>query len=86
ETACWRSLAASDAGENPEQAQESLDRIDKNLDKIGDSTGDADVNKAVDDLQTAVKDADKAVDEGRTPDVKPVGDAADELTKVCSSG
>ncbi|MGW8379993.1 hypothetical protein [Streptomyces sp. ODS28] len=75
--------AASDATENPEQAQRSLDKIDKNLDTIGDSTGDTDVNKAVDDLSSSVQDARKDLDAGRTPDTGKVGDAADELTGVC---
>jgi outer membrane murein-binding lipoprotein Lpp len=69
---------------NPQQAQKSIDRIEKSLQKIDEGTGDADVSKAVDHMQTAVEDAGKAVDEGRDPDLTPVGKAADELTKVCT--
>jgi outer membrane murein-binding lipoprotein Lpp len=76
--------AVSGASEDPAQAQQSIDRIEKNLKKIDDSTGDSDVSKAVDHMQTAVDDAGKAVDEGREPDVRPVGKAADELSKVCT--
>ena len=59
-------------------------RIEKNLNKLDESTGDADVDKAVDHMNSAVEDAQKAVDAGREPDVRPVGKAADELTKVCT--
>jgi outer membrane murein-binding lipoprotein Lpp len=75
--------AASSASEDPAQAREALNRIDKNLDKIDKSTGDAEVGKAVDHLNTTVEDAQKAVDKGEPLDVKPVGKAADELTNVC---
>ena len=47
--------AVENAANDPTQADEALDSIDKNLDKIGDKTDNADVNKAVDDLErTAV--------------------------------
>jgi copper homeostasis protein CutC len=75
--------AASDAADQPEQAQESLNKIDKNLDKIGDSTGDTDLNKAVDHLRSSVDDASKDIDAGRTPDAGEVGSAANELSQVC---
>jgi outer membrane murein-binding lipoprotein Lpp len=76
--------AVSGASEDPAQARESIDRIDKSLKKIDDNTGDADVDKAVGHMNSAVEDAQKAVDAGREPDVRPVGQAADELTKVCT--
>ncbi|MER6572509.1 hypothetical protein ABT288_41670 [Streptomyces sp. NPDC001093] len=77
--------AVENAANDPTQAGRSLDAIDKNLDKIGDRTDNADVNKAVDDLRKAVGNVRTAIRNGdRTPDVNPVTDAAGELTKVCT--
>jgi predicted nucleic acid-binding Zn-ribbon protein len=77
--------AVENASNDPTQTDESLDAIEKNLDKIGDKTDDADVNKAVDDLREAVSNVRTAVRNGdETPDVSPVTDAAGELTKVCT--
>ncbi|KPC69165.1 hypothetical protein ADL35_42035, partial [Streptomyces sp. NRRL WC-3753] len=45
-----RSTGADGAAEDPQQASEALDRIDKNVDDIQKDTGDADVKKAVDHL------------------------------------
>jgi outer membrane murein-binding lipoprotein Lpp len=76
--------AVSQAPDDPQQAGQILDRIDQDLNTLRDSTGDPDVGEAVRHLNEAVTDARTAVDEGRTPDVGPVGDAADELSAVCS--
>ena len=77
--------AVENAANDPAQTDTSLDAIEKNLDKIGDRTDDADVNKAVDDLRDAVSNVRTAVRDGdETPDVSPVTDAAGELTKVCT--
>ncbi|MEU6080602.1 hypothetical protein [Streptomyces sp. NPDC047108] len=78
--------AASSAADSPADAERALDRIDKNLDDISDKTDNADVSKAVDDLNTAVKDVRQSIEQGKTPDVTPVTDASSELTKVCSPG
>ncbi|MGW5044579.1 hypothetical protein [Streptomyces griseoluteus] len=77
--------AVENAANDPSQADASLDSIEQNLDRIGDRTDDADVNKAVDDLNAAVSHVRTAIRNGdRTPDVRPVTDAAGELTKVCT--
>ncbi|MFI2200643.1 hypothetical protein ACH47Z_07650 [Streptomyces sp. NPDC020192] len=77
--------AVENAANDPTQADESLDSIEKNLDKIGDRTDHADVNKAVDGLKKAVGNVRTAIKNGdKTPDVSPVTDAAGELTKVCT--
>jgi len=76
--------ALTDGVENPAEAQQALDRIDRNLDRIGDSTDGGDVGKAVEDLRKAVDNVREATEQGRTPDISPVADAADELTQVCS--
>ncbi|MGW0833475.1 hypothetical protein [Streptomyces prunicolor] len=78
--------AVENAANDPTQTDQSLNSIEKDLDKIGDKTDDADVNKAVDDLSTAVDNVRTAVKNGDdTPDISPVTDAAGELTKVCTS-
>ncbi|UIX33786.1 hypothetical protein [Streptomyces sp. GQFP] len=78
--------AVENAANDPTQASEALDSIDKNLNDIGDKTDNADVNKAVDDLSTAVNNVQTAIDGGdATPDISGVTDAAAELTKVCTS-
>ncbi|MFI6547466.1 hypothetical protein ACIBO9_29920 [Streptomyces prunicolor] len=78
--------AVENAANDPTQTDQSLNSIEKDLDKIGDKTDNADVNKAVDDLSTAVDNVRTAVKNGDdTPDISPVTDAAGELTKVCTS-
>lgn len=77
--------AVEKAGDDPAQADEALDAIDKNIDEIGDKTDDTDVNKAVDDLDKAVGNVRDSIDKGdATPDLSPVVDSAGELTKVCT--
>ncbi|MGW2686096.1 hypothetical protein ACWC6I_23435 [Streptomyces sp. NPDC001414] len=77
--------AVENAADDPTRTDASLDSIQSNLGKIGDRTDDADVNKAVDDLDRAVDNVRTALKNGdSTPDVAPVTDAAGELTKVCT--
>ncbi|MGW4030424.1 hypothetical protein ACWEFL_14040 [Streptomyces sp. NPDC004838] len=77
--------AVSSAADDPTQAREALDSIDKELDSLGDKTDNADLSKAVDDLNAGVDNVRKSVEAGdATPDLKPVTDAATEIGKVCS--
>ncbi|WP_328555308.1 MULTISPECIES: hypothetical protein [unclassified Streptomyces] len=77
--------AVENAANDPTQTDASLNSIENNLDKIGDKTDNADVNKAVDDLDKAVGNVRTAVKNGdNTPDISPVTAAAGELTKVCT--
>ncbi|MFI7287234.1 hypothetical protein ACIBRY_11400 [Streptomyces anulatus] len=77
--------AVSNASEDVTQASESLDEIDRELKKLGDSTDNADLSKAVDDLQAGVTGVRKSIEGGdATPDITPVTDAATEIGKVCS--
>ncbi|MGW0630372.1 hypothetical protein [Streptomyces sp. NPDC002758] len=77
--------AVENAANDPTQADESLASIEKDLNKIGDRTDNADVNKAVDNLSKAVDNVRTAIKDGdNTPDITPVTDAAGELTKVCT--
>jgi len=81
--------AGLDAVKDPTRTDESIDTIDKNLDKIADNTDSTDddkVDKAVDDLGDAIADYNKAVLNGDThPDSGKIDDAADALRNVCTS-
>ncbi|MFJ4837766.1 hypothetical protein [Streptomyces sp. NPDC088746] len=77
--------AISNASNDPTQASEALDQIDKELKDLGDTTDNADLDKAVDDLQTGVTNVRDSIDKGdATPDITPVTDAATEIGKVCT--
>ncbi|MFC7305282.1 hypothetical protein ACFQVC_13740 [Streptomyces monticola] len=76
--------AVESAADNPLEADKALDKIDKNLNEIGDKTDDADVGKAVDDLTQAVDNVRQAIKDGDpAPDISPVTRATGELTKAC---
>ncbi|MFG2343885.1 hypothetical protein [Streptomyces phaeochromogenes] len=83
--------AGADAVKDPTRTDSSIDTIEKNLDRIndrtdGDSTNDDKVGKAVDDLNDAIKDYNRAILDGDTsPDSGRIDAAADELTDVCTS-
>ncbi|HWU11412.1 MAG TPA: hypothetical protein VN520_34500 [Streptomyces sp.] len=77
--------AISAASNDPTQASEALDQIDKELKDLGDTTDNADLNKAVDDLQAGVTNVRGSIEKGdATPDITPVTDAATEIGKVCA--
>ncbi|MEU6549705.1 hypothetical protein ABZ915_05340 [Streptomyces sp. NPDC046915] len=78
-------FAAAHAAVNPKRADASLDDIDKDLKEIKNKTENADVDKAADDLDKAVHNVRTAIKDGdSTPDLSPVKDATGELTKVCT--
>ncbi len=79
--------AVSTAADDPTQAREALDDIDKELTSLGDKTDNADLSKAVDSLNTGVDNVRKSIENGdATPDITPVTDAAGEIGKVCTPG
>lgn len=65
---------------------DSLDRIQDDLNSLGDRTQDSDITRAVGDLETAVRDARTSAAAGKTPDLGPVTSAASGLTDVCTPG
>jgi hypothetical protein len=81
--------AGVDAAKDPTRTGDSIDTIEKNLDKINDedvTTDTGKVDKAVDDLNEAIGDYNKAILNGDTdPDSTRIDAAADKLTKVCTS-
>ncbi|APU40448.1 hypothetical protein ACFCYM_23035 [Streptomyces sp. NPDC056254] len=79
--------AVSQAGNSPQDAKNALDQIEANLKKIGDQTDNADLGKAIDSMNKAVTNVRTSIDSGNSvPDIKPVADAASEISKVCTPG
>ncbi|MDX3537770.1 hypothetical protein PV721_26090 [Streptomyces sp. MB09-01] len=79
--------AVSQAGNSPQDAQNALDQIEANLKKIGDQTDNTDLGKAIDSMNTAVKNVRTSIESGNSvPDIQPVADAASEISKVCTPG
>ncbi|MEU8678433.1 hypothetical protein [Streptomyces sp. NPDC048560] len=77
--------AVSTAADDPTQASEALNEIDKELKELGDKTDNADLSKAVEDLKTGVTNVRGSIESGdATPDISPVTDAATEIGKVCT--
>ncbi|GGR35274.1 MULTISPECIES: hypothetical protein [Streptomyces] len=79
--------AVSSASNDPTQIEEALTSISTELGNLKDTTDNADLSKAVDDLTKGVETVRTAVKNGdTTPDITPVTDAASEVTKVCTPG
>ncbi|MGW9435363.1 hypothetical protein [Streptomyces sp. NPDC055607] len=79
--------AVSSASNDPTQIEESLTSISTELGNLKNTTDDADLSKAVDDLTKGVDSVRAAVKNGdTTPDITPITDAAGEVTKVCTPG
>ncbi|MFF3177569.1 hypothetical protein ACFVQ0_33695 [Streptomyces sp. NPDC057900] len=77
--------AVTNASNDPSQASEALDDIEKELGNLGDKTDNADLSKAVDNLRDGVGNVRDSIDKGdETPDITPVTDAAKEIGKVCT--
>ncbi|MFF3457965.1 hypothetical protein ACFYXH_27305 [Streptomyces sp. NPDC002730] len=79
--------AVSSAADDPTKARQALDDIDKELKSLGDKTDNADLSKAVDDLNAGVANVRKSIEGGdNTPDITPITKAAGEVGKVCTPG
>ncbi|MFF9065270.1 hypothetical protein ACF09E_07930 [Streptomyces sp. NPDC014891] len=79
--------AVSNASNDATQIEESLDSISTELGNLKNTTDNADLSKAVDDLTKGVDSVRTAVENGdTTPDITPVTDAATEIGKVCTPG
>ncbi|MFD9303056.1 hypothetical protein ACFWCB_10330 [Streptomyces sp. NPDC060048] len=79
--------AVSQAGNSPQDAQTALNEIEANLKKVGDQTDNADLGKAISSMSTAVQNVRTSLENGNSaPDITPVADAAQEISKVCTPG
>ncbi|MFJ8044871.1 hypothetical protein ACIRBX_30655 [Kitasatospora sp. NPDC096147] len=78
------SNAFGNAQNDPQAAGQALQKLKTDLDKLGRNSSDTDVAKAVTDLQTQVENLQQAANANRVPDLKPLGDAAANLSKVCT--
>ncbi|MER6955926.1 MULTISPECIES: hypothetical protein [unclassified Streptomyces] len=77
--------AGADAIEDPSKTEDSIDTIEKNLDKINDKSDDSKVDKAVDKLNQAIEDYNQDILNGERPDSGDIDKAAAELRDVCTS-
>ncbi|MEU9096364.1 hypothetical protein [Streptomyces sp. NPDC048361] len=77
--------AVGNATDNPAQADQALNDIDTQLSTLKSKTGNADLSKAVDHLNKAVDNVRSALKDGDdTPDISGVTEAANEIGKVCT--
>jgi hypothetical protein len=67
-------------------AGQAIQKLKNDLDQLGKNSKDTDVAKAISDLNTQVDVVQQAVNNKQVPDLKPLGDAAGNLTKVCTGG
>ncbi|MBK3580913.1 hypothetical protein JHN63_45505 [Streptomyces sp. MBT65] len=78
--------AGIDAAKDPTKTDESIDTINKNIDKIDANSDNNKVDKAVDDLDKAISDYNKSILNGDTnPDSSKIDAAATKLKNVCTS-
>ncbi|MFJ1705709.1 hypothetical protein [Kitasatospora sp. NPDC088346] len=78
------SSAFNNAGNDPTAAGQAMQQLKNDIDKLGRNSSDTDVSKALTDLQTQVQNVQQAVDNKQVPDLKPLGDAAGNLSKACT--
>ncbi len=64
---------------------ESLGKLQRDVKDMARNSHNVDQRRAADDVAKAAQGVKSAADSGGTPDVKPLGDAAAELSKVCTS-
>ncbi|MFE7192076.1 hypothetical protein [Kitasatospora sp. NPDC057541] len=78
------SSAYNNASNDAAAAGEALQKLKNDLDQLGKNSKDTDVAQAITDLGTQVDKVQQAVNNKQVPDFKPLGDAASNLTKVCT--
>ncbi|MFI6446161.1 hypothetical protein [Kitasatospora sp. NPDC050543] len=76
--------AFNNASNDAAAAGQSLQNLKNDLDQLGKNSKNTDVAQAITDLNTQVNKIQQAVDAKQVPDLKPLGDAAGNLTKVCT--
>ncbi|KOV36737.1 hypothetical protein ADK60_06400 [Streptomyces sp. XY431] len=78
------SNAYSNASNDSAAAGQALKKLKNDLDQLGKNSKDTDVVQAINDLNTQVDKVQQAVNNKQVPDFKPLGNAASNLTKVCT--
>ncbi|MGW1378281.1 hypothetical protein ACWD6P_28970 [Streptomyces sp. NPDC002446] len=78
--------AADNALTDPQESEQALDNIDKNLRKLSDESNDPELSKAIDKTNNGIKDARKALADNKAPDIQPIVDGTSEMTKICTPG
>ncbi|MER7753007.1 hypothetical protein [Kitasatospora sp. NPDC097643] len=76
--------AYHNASNDSAAAGRALQKLKNDLDQVGRNSKSTDVAKAVADLQKQADKVQQAVDKKEVPDLKPLGDAAGNLTSVCT--
>ncbi|MER6299403.1 hypothetical protein ABT247_07495 [Kitasatospora sp. NPDC001539] len=76
--------AYDNASNDSAAAGKALQKLKNDLDQVGKNSKNTDVAKAVTDLQKQVENVQRAADRNEVPDLKPLGDAAGNLTTVCT--
>ncbi|MDF2254248.1 hypothetical protein [Streptantibioticus ferralitis] len=71
--------------ERRRSTSESVRKLQRDVGELDKSSHNVDQRKAADDVAKAARSVQAAADKGATPDVKPLADAATELSKVCAS-
>ncbi|MGW4893432.1 hypothetical protein ACWEQL_14380 [Kitasatospora sp. NPDC004240] len=76
--------AVANVANDTAAATQALQKLRDDLDQLGKNSKNTDVAKAITDLNTQVGVVQQAVNDKRIPDLKPLGDAAGNLSKVCT--
>lgn len=76
--------AYDNASNDSAAAGKALQKLKNDLDQVGKNSKNTDVAKAVTDLQKQVENVQRAADRNEIPDLKPLGDAAGNLTSACT--
>lgn len=76
--------AYNNADQDPAAAGRALQKLKGDMDKLGRNSSDADLTKAIGDLQTQIDKVQQASDANQVPDLGPLGDAAARVSKVCT--
>lgn len=76
--------AFNNASNDAAAAGQALQKLKNDLDQLGKNSKNTDVSKAITDLTTQVDKVQQAVNAKQVPDLKPLGDAAYNLTQVCT--
>ncbi|MDF3289267.1 hypothetical protein [Streptomyces silvisoli] len=71
--------------ERRKQTSQSFHKLQRDVKDMARNSHNVDQRKAADDVAKAARGVKAAADSGGSPDVKPLGDAAAELSRVCTS-